>query len=75
MGDQQFTSLEPILSMMNDSDCLTLKRMLKYSLQLEPLHEARDLVQELVAVLKGRLVEGRIYVNDQRIRKHVQEVL
>ena len=75
MGDQQFTSLEPILSMMNDSDCLTLKRMLRYSLQLELLHEARDLVQELIAVLKGRLIEGRIYVNDQRMRKHVQEVL
>ena len=75
MGDQLFTSLEPILSMMNDSDCLTLKRMLRYSLQIEPLLEARDLVKELVAVLKGRLIEGRVYVNDQRMRKHMQEVL
>ena len=49
--------------------------MLRYSLQLEPLHKARDLVQELVAVLKGRLIEGRVYVNDQRMHKHVQEVL
>ena len=49
--------------------------MLRYSLQLEPLHKARDLVQELIAVLKGRLIEGRVYVNDQRMHKHVQEVL
>ena len=75
MGDQQFTSLEPILSMMNDSDCRTLKRMLSYTLQIELLHEARYLVQELIAVLKGRMIEDRLYVNDQRMRKHVQEVL
>ena len=53
MADHGISSLDTILTMMDDEDCRTLRRIFAYSLEIGPQHEARDLVMELITVLKG----------------------
>ena len=49
--------LESLLCMMEDDDCQVLGIMLSQTLQLEPMHEAMDMLQELkeVFVRRGEL--------------------
>ena len=75
MADQGISSLDTVLRMMDDEDCRTLKRMLAYSLEIAPQYEARELLMELVAVLKGRLAMDKLMYSEGRMRKHVREVL
>ena len=57
MVDQMLLSLESLLCMMEDDDCQVLGIMLGQTLQLEPMHEAMDMLQELqeVFVRRGEL--------------------
>ena len=54
MVDQMLLSLESLLCMMEDDDCQVLGIMLSQTLQLEPMHEAMDMLQELKEVLVRR---------------------
>ena len=57
MVDQMLLPLESLLCMMEDDDCQVLGIMLSQTLQLEPMHEAMDMLQELkeVFVRRGEL--------------------
>jgi len=50
--------------MMDDADCSVLKSMLQYCLKLEPLHKARDIILELIAVLEGRGLCSKVFIDD-----------
>ena len=75
MVDQMLLSLESLLCMMEDDDCQVLGIMLSQTLQLEPMHEAMDMLQELKEVLVRR---GELeYQHDDAVelRKMMRELL
>ena len=75
MVDPMLMPLESLLCMMEDDDCQVLGIMLSQTLQLEPMHEAMGMLQELKEVLVRR---GELeYQHDDAVelRKMVRELV
>ena len=75
MSAQKFSNLASIFTMMEDSDCSTLKCMLQYSLKLEPNHEVKEILLELIGVLEGRGTWSKVYMDDQTLDKNVSDLI
>ena len=75
MVDPMLMPLESLLCMMEDDDCQVLGIMLSQTLQLEPMHEAMDMLQELQEVFVRRGELESQHEDAVELRKMVRELL